>query len=90
MSNTADVPFIPNIRTPAKRTAHRRSEDDDKGSVQDCFSCSLAFFSHWETHLPFSKTKQTPDPEDLECGSCVTERLYLRNMQALQKQQGKK
>lgn len=59
-------------------------EEDDKGSVQTCFSCKFAYFSHYEVDKPFSRTKDNPDPEDLECGKCVTERTYLRNMALLE------
>jgi len=68
------------------RPRPRREDEDDKGSVQDCFICGMAYFSRWETDKPFSASKRVPDPEDLECDRCVTERIYLRNMQLLQEQ----
>lgn len=81
--NYQDKPFR---RGNTVRPSPRREEADDTGSVQDCYVCKFAFFSTWETDKPFSKTKATPDPEDLECERCVTERVYLRNMQLLSKQ----
>lgn len=70
----------------SRKDRNMREEEDDKGSVQDCYVCGLAYFSRWETDKPFSPDKLTPDPEDLECDKCMTERLFLRNMKLLKEQ----
>ena len=76
----------PSYERSKSSTRRRREEEDDKGSVQDCFACGFAYFSRWETDKPFSRTKVKPDAGDLECDKCVTERIYLRNMQLLKQQ----
>jgi hypothetical protein len=73
-------------RKPYTTKPCRYEDEDDKGSVQDCFSCGLAYFSRWEPHKAFSVRKLTPDPEDLVCPRCVSQRIFERNIKALKKQ----
>ena len=68
-----------------RRPRRRRDEEDDRGSVQDCFTCGFAYFSRWEVHKPFSLLKMKPTPEDLECDRCITDRTFVRNMAILTK-----
>ncbi len=75
---------------PLSVRTRRRGDSDDRGSVQDCYACGLAYFSRWETDKPFSDTKETPSASDLECEKCVTERIFLRNMRTLSKNKKKK
>ncbi len=78
-------PFVSAIQV-YKRPTRKFDSEDDRGSVQNCYSCGFAYFSRWETHRAWSHKKLAPDPSELVCERCVTKSLFVRNIKALKAQ----